>query len=131
MLVAVISPLKTLRLLTAADAVALASTSVDAEALAFAEPVVTSAACVTGSSPYEKPPLKSTWSFGAETAGVAAPSWPGTTMRTAWARAVAPATCEPCQPASADAAASKRRVAIGTTNARFRTGAELCSQQRA
>ena len=48
---AVISPLKTLRLFAAAAAVALASTSVDAEALAFADPVVTSGACVVGSSP--------------------------------------------------------------------------------
>jgi hypothetical protein len=59
-LVAVISPLKTLRLFTAADAVALASTSVEAEALAFADPLVTSGVCVAGSSPYVKPPLNRT-----------------------------------------------------------------------
>ena len=90
-LVAVISPLKTLRLFTSADAVALASTSVAAEALAFAEPVLTIGACVAGSSPYANPPLNSTWSFGAETVGVAAASRPGMTIRIAWARAVAPA----------------------------------------
>jgi N-acetylmuramic acid 6-phosphate (MurNAc-6-P) etherase len=45
--------------------------------------VVTIAAWVAGSSPYVKPPLKSTWSFGAETVGVEPPDWPGTTMRIA------------------------------------------------
>jgi hypothetical protein len=41
MLVAVISPPKTLRLFTSAAADAFASTSLDADALAFAEPVLT------------------------------------------------------------------------------------------
>ena len=51
MLVAVTSPLKTLRLFTSAAAVASVSTSDEVEALAFAEPVLTIGACVVGSSP--------------------------------------------------------------------------------
>ena len=60
MSVAVISPLKTLRLFTSVLAVAFASTSVEVEALAFAEPVLTIGSCVVVSSPYVKPPLNST-----------------------------------------------------------------------
>src|SRR5262249_52303629 len=125
MLVAVISPLKTLRLLTWAEAVALASTSVDADALAFAEPVVTSTARDVGSA-YVKPPLNATWSSGAETARVAPPGPLGTTTRIACARAVDPDAWVPCQPASAEAAASRSK-ARGATIARFSTGAELCT----
>ena len=83
MLAAVISPPKTERLLTSAEALADAADPVTADALAFAEPLLTIGPSLFGSSPYEKLPLNWTESFGALTVGVAAPGWPGTTTRMA------------------------------------------------